>query len=78
MKLNDVLKNTNYDYTLFTDDEIIQVESLISVKSSSKGDIPYVKCQVRDKDIKLTPEEAVRQLYYPECSWKVLFILVAK
>ena len=63
MKLNDVLKNSNYDYTLFTDEEIIQVESLISVKSSSKGDTPYVKCQVRDKDIKLTPEEAVRQLY---------------
>ncbi|HDL6067749.1 TPA: N-6 DNA methylase, partial [Mannheimia haemolytica] len=27
------------------------------------GDIPHIQCLVRKKDIKLTPEEAVRQLY---------------
>ena len=26
-------------------------------------EVPYVKCIIREKDIKLTPEEAVRQLY---------------
>jgi len=25
--------------------------------------VPYVKCLVRNKDIRLTPEEAIRQLY---------------
>lgn len=25
--------------------------------------IPYVKCLIRQKDIKLTPEEVIRQLY---------------
>ena len=32
-------------------------------KESSKGTTPYITCAIRDKEIKLTPEEAVRQLY---------------
>ncbi|HDL6305410.1 TPA: N-6 DNA methylase, partial [Mannheimia haemolytica] len=31
--------------------------------SGKNGDIPHIQCLVRKKDIKLTPEEAVRQLY---------------
>ena len=26
-------------------------------------EVPYIKCLIRGKEIKLTPEEAVRQLY---------------
>ncbi|HDL5788212.1 TPA: N-6 DNA methylase, partial [Mannheimia haemolytica] len=33
------------------------------LKSGKNGDIPHIQCLVRKKDIKLTPEEAVRQLY---------------
>jgi type I restriction enzyme M protein len=33
------------------------------VKSTRGIDAPYIKCLVRGKEIKLTPEEAVRQLY---------------
>ncbi|HDL6021352.1 TPA: N-6 DNA methylase, partial [Mannheimia haemolytica] len=35
----------------------------IFLKSGKNGDIPHIQCLVRKKDIKLTPEEAVRQLY---------------
>lgn len=54
------------DYTLgqFNQTEIENVEKLISTKKDKKRqDVYYVKCQIRDKDIKLTKEELVRQLY---------------
>lgn len=63
MKLNELLKNTFYDDTLFSEDSISAVESAIFMKSVKNVDTPYIRCIVRDKDIKLTPEEAIRQLY---------------
>ena len=32
------------------------------IKQNKKGDNPYIKCLVRNKDIQLKPEEAIRQL----------------
>lgn len=63
MKLNEVFKNTSYDYTLFSEEAISAIESLIYLKSVKGNDVPYVQCLIREKEIKLTPEEAVRQLY---------------
>ena len=63
MKLNEVFKNTSYDDTLFSIDATIAVESAIIMKPVKGVETPYIKCFVRGKDIKLTPEEAVRQLY---------------
>lgn len=63
MKLNEVFKNTSYDYTLFSEEAISVIESLIYLKSVKGNDVPYVQCLIREKEIKLTPEEAVRQLY---------------
>lgn len=63
MKLNEVFKNTSYDDTLFSIDATIAVESAIITKPVKGVETPYIKCFVRGKDIKLTPEEAVRQLY---------------
>lgn len=63
IRLNDIFKNTSYDDTLFSDDAIVAVESAVFMKQIKGVDTPYIKCFVRDKDIKLTPEEAVRQLY---------------
>lgn len=63
MKLNDIFKNTSYDDTLFPEDEIVAVESAIFMKPIKGVETPYIKCLVREKEIKLTPEEAVRQLY---------------
>ena len=63
MKLNDIFKNTSYDDTLFSEDSITTIESAIFMKSVKGVETPYIKCLVREKEIKLTPEEAVRQLY---------------
>ncbi len=63
MKLNDIFKNTSYDDTLFSEDSITTMESAIFMKQVKGVETPYIKCLVREKEIKLTPEEAVRQLY---------------
>jgi type I restriction enzyme M protein len=43
--------------------EIEQLEQSITLKTTKSGEVPYVICLVRQKAIKLTPEEAIRQLY---------------
>lgn len=58
-KINEILKNSNYDDSQFTESEIQYLEDKIIYKE----DIPYVICIIRDKEIKLTPEETVRQLF---------------
>ncbi|MEG2146778.1 MAG: N-6 DNA methylase [Lachnospiraceae bacterium] len=63
MLLNQIFKNSNYDDTQFTDEEIVAIESRIFTKSVKGVEVPYVSCLIRNKDIKLTPEEAVRQLF---------------
>ena len=63
MRLNDIFKNTSYDDTLFSEEAIAAVESAVFMKPVKGVETPYIKCLVREKEIKLTPEEAVRQLY---------------
>lgn len=63
MKLNELFKNTSYDDTLFDESAVTAVESAIFLKTVKGAEVPYIKCFVREKEIKLTPEEAVRQLY---------------
>lgn len=58
-KINEILKNSNYDDTQFSEEEIQILENKITYKD----DVPYVICIIRNKEIKLTPEEAVRQLF---------------
>lgn len=64
MKLTDILKNSDYSLDLFSKELIERLEERTSVRQNKKGQTEYiVKCIIRDKDIKLTPEEIVRQLY---------------
>lgn len=63
MKLNDIFKNTSYDDTLFSEDTIAAIDSAIFMKLVKDVEVPHIKCIIREKEIKLTPEEAVRQLY---------------
>lgn len=63
MNLNELFKNTSYDDTLFSTDAIASIETAVFMKPIKGVEVPYIKCIVRDKEIKLTPEEAVRQLY---------------
>lgn len=63
MNLNELFKNTDYDGTIFSDQDKAALEARIFTKTVKGVEVPYVKCIIREKDIKLTPEEAVRQLY---------------
>ncbi len=61
--LSDILRDSNYKLTQFSEEKIKFLEENIFTKEVKGKIIPYIKCLVRKKDIKLTPEEAVRQLY---------------
>lgn len=63
MTLNELFKNTNYDDTLFSNEARYAIESAIFIKNNRGKNVPYITCISRKKQIKLTPEEAVRQLY---------------
>ncbi|SDQ01219.1 type I restriction enzyme M protein [Mucilaginibacter sp. OK268] len=62
--LQKILKDSNYKLTQFTENHIQQLEQSIVLKDDKKGNkIPYAICSVRQREIKLTPEEVVRQLF---------------
>jgi type I restriction enzyme M protein len=63
MNLADILKDSNYKLSQFTVAEIEKLEQTITLKATKSGEVPYTVCLVRQKEIKLTPEEAIRQLY---------------
>ena len=63
MTLTDILKDSNYKLTQFTPDKIKRLEKNIVVRETRGKETPHINCLVRKKEIKLTPEEAVRQLY---------------
>lgn len=64
MKLHDILKGSDYSLELFTPASIEALENRINEKVDKKGKLYYsVNCIIRGKEIKLTPEEVVRQLY---------------
>lgn len=63
-RIEEIIKSTGYSLELFTEEDVRNLEEKIFAKTDSKGKSYYaVKCLVRDKEIKLTPEEVVRQLY---------------
>jgi type I restriction enzyme M protein len=59
----ELLKDSAYSISQFKTEQIRALESTITLKESGKKFAPYVTCLVRGKPIRLTPEEAVRQLY---------------
>ena len=63
MTLAEILRDSKYKLTQFNLVEIKNLEERIIIKEVRGKDTPYIKCLVRNKDIKLTPEESVRQLY---------------
>jgi type I restriction enzyme M protein len=54
-----IIKDSNYNFSLFDQQLIDELESKITFKDGK----PYVVCVIRDKEIVLKPEEVVRQLY---------------
>lgn len=63
MNLSELLKDSAYKLTQFKPAQIAALEASITLKDTAKASTPYVTCLVRGKPIKLTPEEAVRQLF---------------
>ncbi|MCD4832451.1 MAG: type I restriction enzyme HsdR N-terminal domain-containing protein, partial [Bacteroidales bacterium] len=63
MTLAEILRDSNYKLTQFNLVEIQNLENRIVLKDVRGKETPYINCLVRKKDIKLTPEEAIRQLY---------------
>ena len=64
ISISSILKDSEYKLDQFSPEQITALESSIITKTDKNGkEVFYVKCLVRDKEIKLTPEECVRQLY---------------
>ena len=64
MILANILKDSNYKLSQFSNDKIEGLQnSIVSKEDKKGGKIPYVNCLVRKKEVRLTPEEIVRQLY---------------
>ena len=64
MKLKKILEDSEHAMSLFGDKETRELEKKIVERPNKKGGVDYyVKCVCREKDVKLTPEEVVRQLY---------------
>ena len=56
-------KSQTHSLKLFSQDEIDWLEGRIFKRQTKRGEEFAVKCLVREKEIKLMPEEVVRQLY---------------
>ena len=63
LKLSELLRDSAYKLTQFKPAQIQALEASIMIRATGKNPVPYVTCLVRGKPIKLTPEEAVRQLF---------------
>lgn len=64
MTLTEILKDSNYKLTQFSIPEQHKLEQRITERNDSKGKpVAYIKCLIRNKEIRLTPEEAIRQLF---------------
>ena len=64
MTISEILRDSNYKITQFNIVDILGFEKRIRTKYDKNNKASaYVDCLVRKKEIKLTPEELVRQLY---------------
>ncbi|CAD7289686.1 hypothetical protein LMG7974_01763 [Campylobacter majalis] len=64
MKIDEILKNSNHKLDLFAKECIDRLENKIFTKTDKNGKISYhTTCLIRNKEIRLTPEEIIRQLY---------------
>lgn len=63
MIIEDILEDSNYKLDLFNEESIQYLENKIINKGSENKPNYYTLCLIREKEIKLNPEEIVRQLY---------------
>ncbi len=58
-----LFKNSNYDLSLFSAREVQALREKVFTKTIKDKETAFIRCLIRDKDIRLKPEEIVRQLY---------------
>ncbi|MFD1781620.1 N-6 DNA methylase [Fredinandcohnia salidurans] len=63
MKIESILKDTNYNIKIFDNEEIKRLEENISEHLIKDSKVFKIKCLIRNYEIKATPEELIRQLY---------------
>ena len=63
IKLSEILRDSNYKLSQFSEERIKKFESKIFSKESKEKALPYFLCLARNKEVRLTPEEAMRQLF---------------
>ena len=61
--LHNILKDSDYKLNQFSDENQNKLIELAFIKETKSGNAYFIKCLKRNKDIKLTPEEVVRQLF---------------
>ena len=61
--LEQILRDSKHDLTIFDGYEKTALSKRIVFKEQRGKEAAFVKCILRDRDIRLTPEEVVRQLY---------------
>ena len=61
--LDEIFKGTTYNDSVFDTENVNAIQAAIYTKQVKGVDVPFIKCLIRDKEIRLTPEEAVRQLF---------------
>ena len=61
--LQSILKDSNYNLSLFSEHEISALRERVQTKHIRGKQTHFIKCISRDKDVQLKPEEIVRQLY---------------
>ena len=63
MLISEILKDSNYKLTQFPTNYIEHLQNNLIVKDVRGKETPFTICLIRGKEIKLTPEEIIRQLY---------------
>lgn len=61
MKITEFLQNSNFKLSRFNEEDVFDLENEITLKKTAKGSVPHVQCRARGKQIRLTPEEVIRQ-----------------
>ena len=62
-KINNILNNSDYSLSIFNNAEIKWLENRITEIKGKKGIDYKAVCIIRNKEIKITPEEVIRQIY---------------
>lgn len=61
--LREIFRDSDYGLSLFSDEEVDALRQRIIIKQVGEQSRYYIKCLVRNRELVIKPEEAVRQMY---------------